>query len=501
MNMQIIAITNQKGCVGKTTTYSNLSIGLAEKKVLLIDVDPQGSLSISLDYSRPDTLPVTLSDMMGKVLTDTPIQLGDGILNHAEGVDLMPADIRLSGMEVSLVNAMSRETILRHYLDTVKWDYIHILIDCQPSLGMLTFNALAAANRVLIPVQVEYLSAKGLEQLLQTISKVRRQINPKLQIDGILLTMVDGRTNFAKEISALLRETYGSKIKVFGSEIPRSVQAKEISAEGKSIYAHDPEGKVVAYKNLTKEVLKLEKQRENVKLASVDDLFSTEESRAVASREKVVEIPLSELHPFKDHPFKVKDDEAMMETADSIRQYGILVPAIVRPDADCGYELVAGQWRHHASELAGKETMPCIVCDLDDDASTIIMVDSNLQREELLSSERAFAYKMKLEAMKHQGERVDLTCSQVGNKFAGKKPSEILAEQADQSKNQIFRFIRLTELIPPLLDMVDEKKIVLSTAYELSFLKPEKQAQLVETMDYEQAIPSLSQEQRMKKFS
>ena len=232
-----------------------------------------------------------------------------------------------------------------------------------------------------------------------------------------------------------------------------------------------------------------------------DDLFSTEESRANDSREKVVEIPLSELHPFKDHPFKVKDDEAMMETADSIRQYGVLVPAIVRPDPNGGYELIAGHRRHHASELAGKETMPCIVRDLDDDAATIIMIDSNLQRESLLPSERAFAYKMKLEAMNHQGERVDLTCSQVGNKSAGKKSSELLAEQVGQSKNQIFRFIRLTELIPPLLDMVDEKKIALSPAYELSFLKPEEQAQLIETMSYEQATPSLSQAQRLKKFS
>ena len=238
----------------------------------------------------------------------------------------------------------------------------------------------------------------------------------------------------------------------------------------------------------------------NVKLASVDDLFSTEESRADEQREKVVEIPLTELHPFKNHPFKVKDDEAMMDTAESIRQYGVLVPAIARPDPNGGYELVAGHRRHHASEIAGKETMPVIVRDLDDDAATIIMVDSNLQREELLPSERAFAYKMKLEAMKHQGERVDLTCSQVGNDF-GKKSSEILAEQVGQSKNQIFRFIRLTELIPPLLDMVDEKKIALSPAYELSFLKPEEQAQLVETMDYEQATPSLSQAQRLKKFS
>ena len=239
----------------------------------------------------------------------------------------------------------------------------------------------------------------------------------------------------------------------------------------------------------------------NVKLASVDDLFSTEESRADASREKVVEIPISELHPFKNHPFKVKDDEAMMDTAESIRQYGVLVPAIARPDPNGGYELVAGHRRHHASEIAGKETMPVIVRDLDDDAATIIMVDSNLQREELLPSERAFAYKMKLEAMKRQAGRPSKeNCSQVGNDF-GKKSSEILAEQVGQSKNQIFRFIRLTELIPPLLDMVDEKKIALSPAYELSFLKPEEQAQLVETMDYEQATPSLSQAQRLKKFS
>ena len=238
-----------------------------------------------------------------------------------------------------------------------------------------------------------------------------------------------------------------------------------------------------------------------VELASVDDLFSTEESRADAQREKVLEIPLSELHPFKDHPFKVKDDEAMMETADSVRQYGVLVPAIARPDPEGGYELVAGHRRHRASELAEKETMPVIVRDLDDDAATIIMVDSNLQRESLLPSERAFAYKMKLEAMKHQGERMDLTCSQVGNKSAGKKSSELLAEQVGQSKNQIFRYIRLTELIPELLDMVDEKKIALNPAYELSFLKKEEQRDLLDAMDSEQATPSLSQAQRLKKYS
>ena len=238
-----------------------------------------------------------------------------------------------------------------------------------------------------------------------------------------------------------------------------------------------------------------------IELASVDDLFSTEEGRQDAKLEKIQEIPLSELHPFRNHPFKVKDDEAMMETADSIKQYGVLVPAIARPDPEGGYELVAGHRRHRASELAEKETMPVIVRDLDDDAATIIMVDSNLQRESLLPSERAFAYKMKLDAMKHQGERVDLTCSQVGNKLDGKKSSEILAEQVGQSKNQIFRYIRLTELIPELMDMVDEKKIALNPAYELSFLKKEEQVDLLDAMDSEQATPSLSQAQRLKKYS
>lgn len=239
----------------------------------------------------------------------------------------------------------------------------------------------------------------------------------------------------------------------------------------------------------------------NVKLASVDELFTTEESRADDNREKIVDIPLSELHPFKDHPFKVKDDEAMMDTAESIKQYGVLVPAIARPDPEGGYELVAGHRRHHASEIAGKDTMPVIVRELDDDAATIIMVDSNLQREELLPSERAFAYKMKLDAMKHQGERLDLTCAQVGHKCDGMKSRDILAEQVGQSKTQVQKYIRLTELIPELLDMVDEKKMAFNPAYELSFLKPEEQGQLIVVMDEEQATPSLSQAQRLKKFS
>ena len=236
-----------------------------------------------------------------------------------------------------------------------------------------------------------------------------------------------------------------------------------------------------------------------IELASVDDLFSTEESRQDEQLEKIQEIPLSELHPFKDHPFKVKDDDAMIETADSIKKYGVLVPAIARPLPDGGYELVAGHRRRRASELAGKETMPVIVRDLDDDAATIIMVDSNLQRENLLPSERAFAYKMKLEAIKHQGARTDLTSVQVEQKLSAR--DQVAKEAGERSGIQVMRYVRLTELIPELFDMVDEKKIAFNPAYELSFLKPDEQQMLVETMDYEQATPSLSQAQRMKKFS
>ena len=235
-----------------------------------------------------------------------------------------------------------------------------------------------------------------------------------------------------------------------------------------------------------------------IELASVDDLFSTEEGRQDAKLEKIQEIPLSELHPFRNHPFKVKDDEAMMETADSIKQYGVLVPAIARPDPEGGYELVAGHRRHRASELAEKETMPVIVRDLDDDAATIIMVDSNLQRESLLPSERAFAYKMKLEAMKHQGERVDLTSSQVGTKL---RTDEIIAQQTGSSRNQVQRFVRLNELVPEIQEKVDSKEIAFSPAVELSYLTRDEQKQFLDAMDYSQNTPSLSQAQRLKKLS
>ena len=240
----------------------------------------------------------------------------------------------------------------------------------------------------------------------------------------------------------------------------------------------------------------------NVKLASVDDLFTTEENRqeiqAEAKREKVQMIPLSELHPFRNHPFKVKDDEAMANTVDSVKQYGVLVPAIARPLESGGYELVSGHRRHHASELAGLTEMPVIVRDLDDDAATIIMVDSNLQRETLLPSERAFAYKMKLEAMKHQGLRSDLTSRQVVGKL---ETSDLLGQSTGESGRQVQRFIRLTALIPDLLNLVDEKKVAFNPAVELSYLKTEEQVLLLDAMESEQTTPSLSQAQRLKKFS
>lgn len=237
----------------------------------------------------------------------------------------------------------------------------------------------------------------------------------------------------------------------------------------------------------------------NIRLTSVDDLFSTEESHADEQREKVQEILLSELHPFPNHPFKVVDDERMLDTADSIREHGVLVPAIARPRPDGGYELIAGHRRKCGCELAGLDTMPVIVRNLDDDASTIIMVDSNIQRESLLPSERAFAYKMKLEALNHQGKRAGLTSSQLGTKLM--RTDEILAEQSGTSRNQVQRYIRLTELVPDLLDMVDAKKIAFNPAVELSYLKPEEQTALIEAMDSEQATPSLSQAQRLKRFS
>ena len=255
---KITALCNQKGGVGKTVTAVNLGIGLARegKRVLLADIDPQGSLTASLGYQRPDQMENTMAEILGRVISDEPQAPDEGIIHHAEGVDLLPANIELSGLEVTLVNTMSRETILRDYLNSVRDRYDVILLDCCPSLGMLTINALAAADEVIIPAQAHYLSLRGMEQLIRTISNVKRKINPALEIAGILITMADMRTNYSREIIELLRNTYGSKLRIFDSIIPLSIRAAETSAEGRSIYLHDPAGKVsAAYAALTKEVM------------------------------------------------------------------------------------------------------------------------------------------------------------------------------------------------------------------------------------------------------
>ena len=238
-NCKVIALTNQKGGVGKTTTAVNLGVGLAQqgKKVLLIDADAQANLTMALGYNRPDDLPFTLSTVMQDIIDDKTVDVSQGIIHHKEGVDLIPSNIELSGLEVRLINALSRESVLKTYVNEVKRDYDFVLIDCMPSLGMITINSLAAADSVVIPTQPHYLSAKGLELLLRTVSKVKRQINPRLRIDGILMTMVMPRTNISKDIISSVKSAYGQKIKVFDTQIPHSVRAVEATAEGKSIFA------------------------------------------------------------------------------------------------------------------------------------------------------------------------------------------------------------------------------------------------------------------------
>lgn len=258
---KVIAVAMQKGGCSKTSVSLNLGVGLAKegKKVLLIDNDAQGSLTESLGFDDPDGMSDTLASIMMNIVNEEEMEPGYGIIHQKENIDLIPANIELSGLEVLLANVMSRENIMKEYLDTIKKEYDFVIIDCAPSLGMLTINALVAANTVLIPVQAAYLPVKGLQQLIKTISMVKKRLNKRLKIEGIVLTMVDYRTNYAKDISAKLRETYGSTVGVFDTYIPMSVKAAECSSEGVSIYVHEPKGKVAdAYRRLTQEVLKHE---------------------------------------------------------------------------------------------------------------------------------------------------------------------------------------------------------------------------------------------------
>ena len=263
---KIIAIANQKGGVGKTTTTLNLGVGLARegKRVFLIDADPQGSLTISVGINEPDQLDYTLANVLMDIVNEEKLPENRGIVKHEEGIDILPSNIELSGIEVSLVNVMSRELLMREFIREVEDDYDYILIDCMPSLGIITINALACADTVLIPVQVSYLPVKGLQQLIKTIARVKRQINPKLEIEGILLTMMDYRTNYAKDISTAIYETYATNIPIFESIVPMSVRAAETPIKGTSIFKHNPKGKVAqSYVKVTEEVLEHGNKREN----------------------------------------------------------------------------------------------------------------------------------------------------------------------------------------------------------------------------------------------
>lgn len=500
-NCKVIAITNQNGGVGKTTTTVHLGVGLASsgKRFLLVDADPQGSLTVCLGVKNPDELEVSLSSLMQSVIDDEPLAEG-AIIRHQESVDLLPSNIELSGMETDLFNVMSREYVLKNAIDGMRKSYDYILIDCMPSLGMMTVNALVAADSVIIPSQPNFLSTKGLNLLLRSIAKIKRQINPRLRIDGILLTMVDNRTNNAKSIITSLRSSVGENIRVFESEIPFSVRAAECSLSGESIFSHDKNGKVAAaYEALTKEVTEIEERAKiDLGLTGYDELFANDEERKVNKLPRIFDIPISEIDDFPDHPFKVKIDEDMDQLVQSIKERGIITPVTLRPKEDGRYEIVSGHRRKKACELAGLDTVKAEVREMSRDEAIILMVESNLQRSTILPSEKAFSYKMRLEAMNRQGQRTDLTSTPVVSKS---RSNEELGSEHGESREQVRRYIRLTELVPRLLDLVDEGRIAFRPAVELSYLKKEEQEDLLEEISYADATPSLAQAIKMKRFS
>lgn len=508
---EVIAIANQKGGVGKTMTSVSLSACLAlnNKKVLLLDLDPQGHSTKAFGFYDSTQYPLSMKDVIVSVIEDIQLDREQLILHSNENVDIVPSNISLAGINSKLESAMCRETVLKRFVDTVKDDYDYVIIDTNPSLDNLPINALTASDKVVITVQAEPYAVEGMADLLRSINMVKRNLNHDLKIEGVLITMTNERTNLSKKITHEVRENFGGHIKVFDTTIPRCTKAAESTGIGESIFQYDPKGAATkAYEAFTKEViLNVEKEHKRHKSPTYDDLFTNEEQRQEAKLEKIMEIPVEDIQEFKNHPFRVRNDEQMSELVKSVSANGILVPVLVRPHPNShGYEMISGHRRMNAAMINGQEKIQAIVRKLTDDQATIIMVDSNIQRENILPTERGFAYKLKLEAMKHQGKQISSTSTQVAQKSQNKWSVDILSEEVKQSRDQIRRFIRLTELIEPLRDMVDGirtdgKKIAFNPAVELSYLSKENQQFVVKNIVELDLTPSHAQVIRMKELS
>lgn len=502
MTCRTIAVANQKGGTAKTATALSLGVALARtgSRVLLVDADPQGDLTKSLGWRDPDSLETTLATHLSAAIAGSDDDPAAGMLRHREGVDLMPSNIELAAMEMAVFMAMSRERMMGAWLAPIKAGYDYVIVDCAPTLGIIPINALAAADSVLIPVSAEYLPASGMTGLLKTVARVRRQINPGLSVEGILVTLYDSRNNLARDVERTVRGQYGKAYRVFETVVPRAVSAAEAAAAGESVFAYDPEARSPRRSPASRRRCAVARRRA-VPLPSIDDLFTSQEERDSAAAGSVEPIPLGLIDPFPNHPFRVVDDDEMEALAESVAENGVLVPLTVVPGDGGRYTLVSGHRRKRAAELAGLAEVPCIVREMTEDEAVIAMVDSNLQRESILPSERAFAYSMRLEAMRRQGERTDLTCAQNAHKLKGRKSRDVLAEELGVSKDKVRRYIRLTHLVPGILDLVDEGRMRMLPAVEVSYLSRREQETLLDAMRENACTPSHSQALKMKRFS